>query len=97
MNTPTPRTDATWSMSFYPPVFSSAHTARVMRDECAALEAELAAEREKVRALRLACERIVAQWDKDHDANPISAGGRMYSWASKVLAATESENGGSNE
>jgi len=52
-------------------------------------EAELAAEREKVRVLRLACERIVWQRDKDHDANPISAGGRMYSWASKVLAATE--------
>jgi len=53
------------------------------------LDAELATEREKVRVLRLACERIVWQWDKDHDANPISAGGRMYSWASKVLAATE--------
>ena len=59
--------------------------------------AQLAAEREKVRALRLACERIVNQWDADHDANPIGAGGRMYSLASKVLAATESENGGSNE
>jgi hypothetical protein len=51
--------------------------------------AQVAAEREKVKALRLACERIVDQWDKDHDANPIGAGGRMYSWASAALAATE--------
>jgi hypothetical protein len=58
---------------------------------------QLAAERKKVRVLRLACERIVAQWDADHDANPIGAGGRMYSLASKVLTATEDENGGSNE
>jgi hypothetical protein len=60
-----------------------------MRDECAALEAELATEREKVAALRLACERIVEQWDENHDANPIGAGGRMYSRASAALAATE--------
>ena len=51
--------------------------------------AQLKAEREKVRALRLACERIVEQWDADHDTNPIGAGGRMYSRASAALAATE--------
>jgi hypothetical protein len=51
--------------------------------------AQLAAEREKVRALRLACERIVAEWDSAYDANPIGAGGWMYSLASKALAATE--------
>jgi hypothetical protein len=50
---------------------------------------QLAAEREKVRALRLACERIVEQWDADHDTNPIGAGGRMYSLASKALGSTE--------
>jgi hypothetical protein len=50
---------------------------------------QLKAEREKVRALRLACERIVNQWDADHDTNPIGAGGRMYSRASAALAATE--------
>jgi hypothetical protein len=50
---------------------------------------ELATEREKVRALRLACERIVSQWDADHDTNPIGAGGRMYTLASKVLGLTE--------
>ena len=51
--------------------------------------AQLKAEREKVRALRLACERIVNQWDADHDTNPIGAGGLMYSRASFALAATE--------
>jgi hypothetical protein len=50
---------------------------------------QLKAEREKVRALRLACERIVNQWDADHDTNPIGAGGLMYSRASFALAATE--------
>jgi hypothetical protein len=50
---------------------------------------QLAAEREKVQALRLACERIVAQWDADHDTNPIGAGGLMYTRASFALAATE--------
>jgi hypothetical protein len=51
--------------------------------------AQLATEREKVRALRLACERIANQWDADHDTNPIGAGGLMYSRASFALAATE--------
>ena len=50
---------------------------------------QLKAEREKVRALRLACERIVEQWDADHDTNPIGAGGQMYTLASKVLGSTE--------
>jgi hypothetical protein len=56
------------------------------RKRMSALESALNAEREKVKALRLACERIVAQWDADHDTNPIGAGGQMYSLASKVLA-----------
>jgi hypothetical protein len=51
--------------------------------------AQLKAEREKVLALRLACERIVAQWDKNHDAAPFHAGNVMYSRASAALAATE--------
>ena len=51
--------------------------------------AQLTAEREKVRALRLACERIVEQWDKNHDAAPFHAGNVMYSRASAALAATE--------
>jgi hypothetical protein len=51
--------------------------------------AQLAAERENVRALRLACERIVAEWDSAYDANPIGAGGLMYTLASKALGSTE--------
>jgi hypothetical protein len=51
--------------------------------------AQLATEREKVKALRLACERIVAQWDKNHDAAPFHAGNVMYSWACGALATTE--------
>lgn len=89
MSTPTPRTDAAWASSFNHPIFSSAHTARTMRDECAELERELAAEREKVRVLREACERIEEQWDKNHSANPFHAGNVMQSHAMRALAATE--------
>jgi hypothetical protein len=100
MSTPTPRTDdAQWG------------TGKVTCDFARTLERELhesrnaerlarvqlATEREKSAALRLACERIVAEWDSAYDANPIGAGGWMYSLASAALAATESENGGSNE
>jgi hypothetical protein len=92
LNTPTPRTDdAQWG------------TGRVTTDFARTLERELAEsrnaerlarvqlgnEREKVRALRLACERIVEQWDKNHDAAPFHAGNVMYSRASAALAATE--------
>ena len=52
-------------------------------------EAELAAEREKVRVLREACERIEEQWDKNHSANPFHAGNVMQSHAMRALAATE--------
>ena len=50
---------------------------------------QLKAEREKVRALREACERIVEQWDKNHIAAPFHASSVMYSWASTALATTE--------
>ena len=53
------------------------------------LKAELAAEREKVRVLREACERIEEQWDKNHSANPFHAGNVMQSHAMRALAATE--------
>ncbi len=59
------------------------------RKRMSALESALNAEREKVRTLRLACERIVEQWDKNHDAAPFHAGNVMYSRASAALAATE--------
>ena len=60
------------------------------RKRMSALESALNAEREKVGALRLACERIVAEWDDDHDTNPIGAV-LMYSHASKALTAMEDE------
>jgi hypothetical protein len=59
------------------------------RKRMSALESALNAERDKVGALRLACERIVEQWDKNHDAAPFHAGNVMYSRASAALAATE--------
>jgi triphosphoribosyl-dephospho-CoA synthetase len=59
------------------------------RKRMSALESALNAEREKVQAMRLACERIVEQWDKNHDAAPFHAGNVMYSWACGALATTE--------
>ena len=53
------------------------------------LDAQLTAEREKVRALREACESIEEQWDKNHSANPFHAGNVMQSHAMRALAATE--------
>ena len=53
------------------------------------LDAQLTAEREKVRALREACESIEEQWDKNHSANPFHAGNMMQSHAMRALAATE--------
>ena len=52
-------------------------------------ETELAAEREKVRVLRLACDQICEEWGINHDANPIGAGQRMSTRAGKALEATE--------
>jgi hypothetical protein len=99
LNTPTPRTDdAQWGTGKVTTDF-----ARTLGRELAELlavnatgaarlahaTAQLKAEREKVRTLRLTCERIVEQWDADHDTNPIGAGGLMYTRASFALAATE--------
>jgi hypothetical protein len=103
MNTPTPRTDAAQFIQHDMTAVVSADFARTLERELAELLAvnatgaarlahaavQLAAEREKVRALRLACERIVAEWDDAHDTNPIGAGGLMYTRASFALAATE--------
>jgi hypothetical protein len=52
-------------------------------------DAELAAEREKVRTLRLACDQICEEWGINHEANPIGAGQRMSTRAGKALEATE--------
>ena len=53
--------------------------------------AELTAEREKVRLLRLACESICDEWGRNHDANPIGAGQRMSTIAGKVLEKVEQD------
>jgi hypothetical protein len=92
MNTPTPRTDAATALtsqhrnddSFGDPEFGWV-TAGFART----LERELAAEREKVRVLRSACESICEEWGRNHDANPIGAGQRMATRAGKALEATE--------
>ena len=111
MSTPTPRTDAKVVICNYGEERVTADFARTLERELATCKESLhladgtanlalvdrdAAEAE-VRVLRLACERIVEQWDKNHDAAPFHAGNVMYSRASAALAATESENGGSNE
>ena len=91
MSTPTPRTDAAWASSFEPCEYRAAHTARTMRDECATLERELAAERQKVRALAAILESICEEWGKNHDANPIGAGQRMSTMAGKALEKLEQD------
>jgi hypothetical protein len=103
MSTPTPRTDAAqfWDRSDYhdPSAFDwfvrAEHARTLERELHESRNAErlarvqLGNEREKALALRLACERIVEQWDKNHDAAPFHAGNVMYSRASAALAATE--------
>jgi hypothetical protein len=103
MNTPTPRTNRAWNTIGDDNAEAAWSLARRLERELAELlavnatgaarlahaTAQLAADREKVQALRLACERIVEQWDKNHDAAPFHAGNVMYSRASAALAATE--------
>ena len=84
MNAPTPRTDAAyaeWQSSWTRTPFGP--------DFARTLERELAAERQKVRVLRSACESIEEQWDKNHSASPFHAGNVMQSHAMRALAATE--------
>lgn len=52
-------------------------------------EAELAIERQKVRALTAILESICGEWGRNHDANPIGAGQRMETMASKMLEDME--------
>ena len=53
------------------------------------LRQELAAERQKVRVLRDACESICEEWGDNYNTNPIGAGLRMATRAGKVLEAME--------
>ncbi len=103
MSTQTPRTNRAWNAVGDDNAGAAWGLARTLERELAELlavnatgaarlahaSAQLAAEREKVQALRLACERIVEQWDKNHDEAPFHAGNVMYSRASAALAATE--------
>ena len=76
---PTPRTDA---CALERELNESRNAERLAR-------VQFSAERAKVRLLREACESICEEWGENHDANPIGAGGRMYTHASKALAKTE--------
>ena len=60
--TPTPRTDAAWASSFEPCEYRAAHTARIMRECSQQLEAELAAEREKVTMLLSDAYALTKNW-----------------------------------
>lgn len=100
MSTPTPRTDAQeWTETNRANAVVLARIARTLERELYAVEAtlaiergdhlrDLAAEREKVRVLRSACESICEEWGKNHDA-PFCAGSEMEKLASKALEKTE--------
>ena len=85
MSTPTPRTDATVTGNSSPTQDEYENLADFART----LERELAAERAKVRVLRSACESICEEWGCNHDANPIGAGQKMETLASKALEKLE--------
>ena len=90
MSTPTPRTDAVYlEHRYWDNEDEATEAIEDLRDLARKLERELATEREKVRVLREACERIEEQWDKNHSANPFHAGNVMQSHAMRAMAATE--------
>lgn len=95
MSTPTPRTDEARRIDN-----GDTHP---LLDEMEVMERELAIEleraahyrdewqkeRAKVRVLRDACESICEEWGRNHDANPIGAGQKMETLASKALEKLE--------
>ena len=84
LNTQTPRTDAAQFIQHD-------MTAAVDADFARTLESELAAERQKVRALTAILESICEEWGRNHDANPIGAGQRMATMAGNVLEKLEQD------
>ena len=84
MSTPTPRTDAARFIQHD-------MTAVVDADFARTLERELAAERQKVRALTAILESICEEWGRNHDYNPIGAGQKMETLASKALEKLDDE------
>ena len=104
MSTPTPRTDAVYlEHRHWANEDEATEAIEDFRDLARTLEHELnesrnaerlarvqlGAEREKVRVLRAACESICEEWGKSHDANPIGAGQKMETIASKALEKLE--------
>lgn len=84
MSTPTPRTDSDCFILPDMELVVSADFART-------LERKLATERQKVRGLTEILESICEEWGRNHDANPIGAGQRMETLASKALEKLEDE------
>lgn len=82
MSTPTPRTDRAWNVN-------GGDNAEAAWAFARTLERELATEREKVRALTAILESICEEWGRNHDANPIGAGQKMETLASKALEDME--------
>ena len=90
MTTPTPRTDAVYiEHRYWANEDEATEAIEDLRDLARKLERELAAEREKVRALTAILESICEEWGRNHDTNPIGAGQRMSTRAGKALEATE--------
>jgi len=85
MSTPTPRTDADCFFLTDVELVVSADFART-------LERELAAERQKVRALTAILESICEEWGRNHNTNPIGAGQRMETLASKILEKLDKDS-----
>ena len=84
MSTPTPRTDRAWNVNGDDNAESAWSLART-------LERELITERQKVRALTAILESICEEWGRNHDANPIGAGQKMETLASKALEDMEED------
>lgn len=82
MSTPTPRTNRAWNVCGDDNAEAAWAFART-------LERELATEHQKVRALTAILESICEEWGRNHDANPIGAGQRMETLASKALEDLE--------
>ena len=83
MSTPTPRTDEARRIDN-----GDTHP---LLDEMETMERELAAERQKVRALTAIFESICEEWGRNYDANPIGAGQKMSTLASKALEKLEQD------
>ena len=90
MSAPTPRTDAVYlEHRHWANEDEATEAIEDFRDLARTLERELIAERQKVRELTEILESICEEWGRNHDANPIGAGQRMETLASKALEDME--------